>query len=198
MDLNDLDNDWANDAPRLIAIGNKNPFNVPDKYFKESFAQIQRHKKILELSQAGEAFEIPADYFEGLTENINSRILLEQNLAQPGLAVPENYFEDLSSRIIAKTKPAKIRRINPLRSWISYAAAAAVLVAVTTGILINKEHNTLHYKLSDVPDQEIINYLELHADAGDTQEIIDNLGRVPAIGKDVPDNTLQQDIDSTL
>ncbi|MDB5159011.1 MAG: hypothetical protein JWR50_3718, partial [Mucilaginibacter sp.] len=52
-------------------------------------------------SIAPDCFTVPENYFEELSSNIQSRIVVDDAInAQPtGLTVPENYFEELSSNI---------------------------------------------------------------------------------------------------
>ncbi len=54
-------------APRLLAVGNKNPYTVPPNYFEN-----------LTLDTTGTNQSVPKDYFDGLTEKVMSEVKTEK------------------------------------------------------------------------------------------------------------------------
>lgn len=165
-------------------------FIVPENYFDEMQANLQSRIRIEEhsLQHPDEGFVVPENYFDGLQQQILSRAAVEEALAaQPeGFAVPENYFEELQNNIIAKvSRPEASRRGLVHRMFTSgvyrYAAAACITLAVGATILFRQLespqaiHNRsyIHKALSDVPDEDIIDYLQMHMDAADTRGVMD-------------------------
>ena len=187
------------------------PFAVPDGYFDNLAEQIQSRVFIEEvLNEQQEAFTVPDGYFNNLTEQIQNRVFIEEELGEPDMSfgVPVNYFDQLNAAILDKTANAdKIRRKGVVRRLFAstafkYATAACFALAIGGGILISKindpvnVHNRsyLHKQLSDVPIDEIKNYLQLNVDAGDTQQTVVTEG--VAVDSTSLKDALQSDIDS--
>jgi hypothetical protein len=180
MKLEDSDMELEKDAPTLAAIKRVNPFVVPSGYF-ESLTDELNSRILIESArfESAEQFNIPADYFQNLSSRIEKRIAIEaiQSLVpSPGFSVPEAYFSELSERIqtkLAKQRPE--RKNNIFKSWISYSAAACITLVLGTALYFNSTGYTIGRDLSEVPDQEIINYLQIHSTINDNQFIIENL-----------------------
>ena len=208
MELNDRDMDWFKDAPMLVDAGKEIPFTVPPEYFINLSDNINRRVLIESARfENEEEFITPPGYFEQLSLRIQNRISLENIktlVPSSGFKVPADYFLNLPERISLKLeKPAKANTPvrNLLTSWISYAAAACITVMIATGIYFNSSNYQFGQQLSKVPDQEIINYLQVHSTAGDTPFIIENINpdELEQINTDVSSEELEQYInDNTL
>lgn len=129
-------------------------------------------------------------------ENIRTLALSE------GFTVPEGYFAELSGQINSKLEESS-KRATPVRrlltSWVSYAAAACITVMIASGIYFSSNSYKFNQQLSEVPDQEILNYLQVYSTAGDTPFIIENLNtdQLEAVIQDVSSEELELYINST-
>ncbi|HEY1005803.1 MAG TPA: hypothetical protein VGD92_01440 [Sphingobacteriaceae bacterium] len=179
MDLNKNRQDWEDEAPELAKIPAGNPFNVPKDYFTELEGAIHARLTIESLDLDRDAgFRIAEDYFDQLPEKIEAALAVEElktEMQTEGFTVPAGYFEGLEDRINRKVHaPAPVvRKLFP--DWMRYAAAASVTIMVAFGLYLNGSRNTISAKLSAVPEQEIVNYLQLYADQMDSQVIVENL-----------------------
>lgn len=138
---------------KLFAEGENLPkeagFSIPENYFSELSEEIQIRltaEKIKEGTE-GEAFSVPLDYFESLSERINQKI--EKQAKDKG----ENKKEAEKSGIVLSFK----RRI-------AYVAAACLIgiLSVAGYFQLSKTQNiqaSHHYSLSEIPEDDIINYL---------------------------------------
>src|ERR1700761_5210532 len=99
----DMENkDWLDEYMSLKQVNPANPFGVPAGYFDDLGDRIVALRNLDELKNKGfsDGFEVPANYFEELTGNIQSRITIEEAMAdEPGFAIPEGYFDDLQQQI---------------------------------------------------------------------------------------------------
>jgi len=179
MNENIENNDWMNEAPALAAMGKRNPFSVPDGYFENSDKAIFSAVFLDGLQQKTikNNFEVPPHYFEGLTEQIQTRIALsEMPKAENTFTVPENYFDTLQSRItdrIAASEPKKEAKVIPLwrRNIVKYASAACFLLMASFSIYFYQNStNTVQQvqsaetvneqMLYDIDESTIIDHLE--------------------------------------
>jgi len=151
----------------------ENSFLVPDNYFNNLEEQILAIAK-LSSTETAENFKVPKGYFEDMNAKILSQINVNKASQESGFNVPESYFEELSANILEKTKVGK--QVKMVRfSFIKYAAAAVVLIATTFGsYMYNQNNQTVTEKLSNIPDQEIADYLNYYTDAGDVTLIIES------------------------
>ncbi|SKB28285.1 hypothetical protein [Daejeonella lutea] len=205
MELNERDIDWQKDAPTLVAIGKAIPFTLPAQYFEELTHTINARVLIDCQSFNQNGFRIPHNYFEESRSQIEERISVGNIKALApthGFTMPEGYFTELSDRINARVQESSKRDI-PIRklytSWFSYAAAACVTVMIATGIYFSSNTENFNEQLSEVPDQEIINYLQAHSTAGDTPFIIEHLNpeELDQVTPDVSADDLELYIEST-
>lgn len=197
--------DWLKDAPTLAAVGKKIPFTVPSGYFENLSDNLKGRILMESLRFENEdEFMVPDGYFDQLSSSIESRISLEniRTVAKSsGFKVPDTYFSSLTERINSRLEePAKV--ITPVRtmlnSWLSYAAAACITVMIGTGLYFNSADYQFDKQLSEIPDQEIMNYLQVHSTAGDTPFIIESLNPEEfEINSDVSSEELEQYINST-
>jgi len=184
MNENLENNDWIKDAPTLAAMGKRNPFSVPAGYFNNCEDDVFSHIFLndLKLKTGNSAFGVPENYFEELTEMIETRIAFEQSVQPTNkFAVPENYFETLQSRIIGKIESEQIVRkeanIIPLwrRGFVKYASAACFLLISSFGVYFyqnNESSNAVNVPqmqtadlandqmLYDIDETTIIDHLE--------------------------------------
>lgn len=147
-----------------------NPFSVPDGYFGELEARTLFYTRI--SSEKNTGMNVPAGYFEQLEGDILSRISeekLRQSVNSDGFAVPPAYFEGLQAQILAAVNPQKpketiIRKLIG-SAGMKYAAAACVLFASV--FMIKDSLLQSGNPLADIPEQELIQYLQLY---GNTQD----------------------------
>jgi hypothetical protein len=198
MELNDRDIDLQKDAPTLAAIGNAIPFTVPPGYF-EDLSNNLRSRVLIESMRFNDksGFNVPYNYFEELPARIEAGVSVEniRSLApSEGFTLPEGYFSGLSERINLRLEESSNRRTSVRRlftSWVGYAAAACITVMIATGIYFNSGTYNFNKQLSEVPDQEIINYLQAHSTAGDTPFIIETLNP-DELGEVTPDVSAEE------
>jgi len=100
----DMENqDWLNEYMSLKQISPANPFTVPAGYFDDLGDRIVAFKNLDELKGKGfsDGFEVPENYFEELTGNLQSRIAVESalNTGEQGFTVPAGYFDNLQQEI---------------------------------------------------------------------------------------------------
>lgn len=87
--------------------------------------------------------------------------------------VPDGYFESLADRIqsrVAENQSAKIK-IFPL--WIRYAAAACLTLGISLALYLNLNKNAMSFE--EIPDQEIVSYLEVNMDDTETEMLFEKL-----------------------
>ncbi|MDB4903048.1 MAG: hypothetical protein JWQ63_2329 [Mucilaginibacter sp.] len=186
-------------------------FTVPPNYFEELPGNIQSRIAIessLGLKNTG--FTVPDGYFDDLEQQIKSRILVEKALGNPDehFTVPQGYFNQLNKNILDNTvnfnnvnRKGIIRRMFASTAF-KYATAACFALALGSGILLSELNNSasqhknsfLHKELSNVPVDEIKNYLQLNVDAGETQQTVAADG-VPVDANSLK-NALQNNADS--
>ncbi|HEY0056206.1 MAG TPA: hypothetical protein VGB63_12685 [Pedobacter sp.] len=195
MDLNEINENWQEEAPKLAAMEKNNPFLVPEGYFEEMQAQLHAQIFIHQFDKQQELFQVPDQYFDTLTDQISSRVKLEQLVGSKNeevFSVPENYFENLEDKINAKIgitsqKQSKVRKLSS--SWITYAAAACITAVLTFGIYNYRTSNTdnVENQIAQLPEEEIVNYLQLYSDAGDIPVIASNVEDVPEVSELLPE-----------
>lgn len=208
MSFNNINNDWQKEAPKLAAIERKNPFSIPAGYFDSLQEHLNSRLFLLELQpEKTNEFTVPGGYFDALTDQIEGRIFaekLKEQIIGNNFTVPEDYFSTLQDRINERVaEPVKVismyRRMVP--SWISYAAAACITIAVSAGLYFNIQNNTVNVPekaivsdLSNVSDQEIIDYLQLNSTRADMPVLIENVGEniaSPTIDPDISNEEVQ-------
>jgi hypothetical protein len=180
MKLNDLDREWEKEAPTLAAMGRINPFSVPSDYF-ESLSNNLTSRALIESArfENEQEFSIPKGYFEQLEKQINEKIIIDNiNEIAPysGFSIPNDYFVNLGQSIERKIEQQRVvKKRNIFKSWISYSAAACISMIIGSVVYLNIKSDNITSDLSNIPDQEIINYLQIHSTVNDNQYIIENL-----------------------
>lgn len=210
MDFNSTDFELMKEAPTLHAIGRKNPFTVPENYFA-SLTEALNTRILIESArfENEQEFKLPENYFEQLPDLIEGRLALENIksglAAKSGLTIPTGYFEELSPRILAliNDQPSKEQTVPKLKTmWTSYAAAACVVLIMSTALFFSLHNsNNIDARLAKIPEQDIVNYLQLHADIGDTPAIMENLNHNASytqLSNDVSADDLEFYINNTL
>jgi len=209
MDLENIGKEGMEEAPLLSAMDKKNPFSVPDEYFSNLKDHITSRCLIEDARfNNEEEFSVPAGYFESLIDQTESRISEQaiRDLAPTsGFIIPEGYFNTLPQRILASaagaSKPAEAI-VKPIRSnWLKYAAAACLTAILGSVLIFSNREDSFESGLSRIPDQEIINYLQIHSDVGDTPMILESLGQnvnLTDISSDISDDELEEYISTTL
>ena len=209
MDLENTDNEWMKEAPILAAMDRNTAFTVPDDYFIGLKTTTLSRCAVEDVRfTAGDDFAVPADYFESLPAQIQARIAEESirsKVTSDGFTVPQEYFDGLSQRILAKTtnvqEPLETQ-IKPIRSsWLRYAAAASITLVLGSILIFNSQKSDFESQLGSIPDQEIINYLQIHTDISDTPLIIESLsqtGNLTNIGNEITDDEIEDYINTTL
>lgn len=207
MELNKANEDWEKEAPALAALGKENPFTVPDDYFTDLHVHLSSIARLDRLKQDNGGFQTPEGYFENLAEQTASLTKIgnmSEITADSGFGVPEGYFSHLQQAINSKTVHAEIKEEKGIRKLIlpgvRYAAAACIVIAAATILFFNIKTNSIESKLSGIPEDEIVNYLQVHSDTGDTPVIMDNLGASTASykGTDLSDQEIEQYLETTL
>jgi hypothetical protein len=94
--------EWLNEYPELGKVSPANAFKVPVNYFEEMKGRIMDEIRLLKFKQENpqDGFITPANYFDHLTQNIQSRVAIEEVLnTDKGFIVPQNYFDELTGNI---------------------------------------------------------------------------------------------------
>ncbi len=194
--------DFKKEAPQLAAIGKTNPFTVPPQYFNDLHERLNTLVQ-LDLINDNTGFIVPDEYFNNLPALLEKRISLVADQKESEFSVPEGYFNSLPGRIQSNLPHKTDAKVIRLRTWMQYVAAACITIAVGTGVLLNtKQESTVQVVgLSAIPDEEIINYLQIHSDETDTPAILEllegNSGSLPDISAELSDKELQQYITAT-
>jgi hypothetical protein len=195
MDLNEINENWQNEVPKLAAMERNNPFLVPEGYFEEMHKQVQAQISIHQLDKQQNFFQVSDDYFDSLTDQIISRVKLEELLTSADeevFSLRENYFENLEDKINAKIgitaqEPSRVRKLAS--SWTTYAAAACITAVLTFGIYTYRTSNTdnIQSQIAQLPEEDIVNYLQLYSDAGDAPVIASSVENVPEVSELLPE-----------
>jgi len=91
--------------------------------------------------------------------------------------VPDGYFESLQSRIEQKVNSAQAERSRSkiIPMWTKYAAAACLTIGMGITLYLNLNQQKPSVNWAEIPEQEIVSYLEIHLDDSDTQLLFDQL-----------------------
>ncbi len=141
-------------SPLLSGMNRKAPFAIPAGYFSELPDNLVSGMQAVEFVK--EELEELSPMLAGL-RHINS------------FALPQGYFDGLATSVLDRVKVkrpvAKVVSFGRAKSWLKYAAAAAVVGLVAT--LGLRQFNHAHASVVDpiaslvkVSDQEMANYLE--------------------------------------
>lgn len=217
----DILNELKEISPLLAGAEKTNLYSVPDNYFADLEDKIST---IVFLNQEGKepVQKVPVDYFDSLSDKILSKIRKDAFVSaedkfvsaedeiktlspalyylksEPGVfTVPDTYFNGLSDRILQKIsgKPAKVVKINHVRNWYKFAAAAVVAILIGISTLKIYNHNNADNKIAKtyielssqyktpekldegiaaLSDDEIAKYLEKTGNILDDETLIQN------------------------
>lgn len=155
--------------PTFAGISKSTPFSLPEGYFEQFAAQVMQKVKSGEV--ADELAEL-------------SPLLADAPKTMP-YSVPAGYFDQLDTRLANVIAPAtKVVHMRPRRlSIYKWAAAACMIVLAGTSTMLYMRHHTVdtsaatainlaEVSLSDVSDQEIVEYLQSHMDAFDKADLV--------------------------
>lgn len=177
------------------------PFSMPEGYFEQLSAKVMQ--KVRSEEVADELAEI-------------SPLLAGAPKAMP-FSVPTDYFNQLDTQVAAIAQQAtKVVNMRPRRmQFYKWAAAACMIALVGTSGLYYMLHtqqrpasastiNLAEASLSDVSDQEILEYLQNHMDAFDKEELMGLTAGTPKTtttateSTPLPGELSTQDIESYL
>jgi hypothetical protein len=117
--------------------------------------------------------------------------------------VPEGYFDTLSNRIhhriATEIKTSAKSRIIPM--WTRYAAAACLSCVLGITLYLNyKQPTSAAINWNEIPEQEIVTYLEMNLEDTDATLIINKLGeqRTPGLSTGASEQELETYINQNL
>ena len=168
-------------------------FAVPVDYHTDLGDTIFARVAEAELKEAisTDGFDLPVNYHADLEEAIFARIAeekLKDTVPATGFDLPPHYFDTLSDKIIGAIQDIKeergstpIRRLGKPKKWYTRYAVAASFTAMlglggywgyqfqqqNTIAQDNVAEEQLSQHLSEIPKQEIINYLSASASGDD-------------------------------
>ena len=208
MNPNITDNDWNGDHSSIIeTVGNGNPFSTPELYFESLNKNIISTLTLSKLTKKDQPdFTTPNQYFDNLTEVIESRVKLEGLKAQmngDGMTHDSNYFELSRKEILNKVslisnKNHKVINLN--RSWLKYAAAASIVIAITASIFLRKSSDPINSQLANIPETEIINFLQIEAETADITTVVESIDytELSKLDQNISDEDISQYIKTSL
>lgn len=147
-------------SPLLGSVGKKTPYQVPDGYFGELAENVVGGMKAVDFVKS----------------ELQERSLVLEGLKHKNpYQVPTGYFENFAASVLNKIQqPAKVVRMNTVRRFMRYAAAAIITGAIAIGgwFYFNNKPDAATTaatniaavdKISDdnkISDEELTNYLE--------------------------------------
>ena len=183
---NDIRKELREIAPNLAEIGKINPYLVEENFFNSLSESILTHVKLFQLKDKRTLYFVPNDYFENLAESIlntirheNSKKEITKELSEIApllnsvnkanvFSVPKNYFESIKPAGQFEKKQGKIISLGGnVRKWVTYAAAASVLLVITTTSYLYvtihgrsvEKHLPVEQRIAELNEEEILNYL---------------------------------------
>ena len=175
-------------SPLLSRISRHNPYQVPEGYFADLDLQVQ---DMTGLNPATEAWPKSLPY-----------------------QLPENYFDQLPGQIMDKVKSTQgalvvtIKRRSSLYSYAAAAITVGFIVLAATLYLNNgnsqssgteNKHSTL--QLASLPDQAMMEYLQLHTDVTSNDALYSSLKNeslVPSLVSGLSNADLRAYLDNTV
>ena len=114
-------------------------------------------------------FTVPENYFEGLTEGIQTRMRVErlrEMVPEDGFSVPEGYFDQLNARIMARKEPKVVSLWHS--NLLKYASAACFILVTAFGLYLNQQNYTTESATADIANEQMLYDI-------DEQDIIDHV-----------------------
>lgn len=207
-------------SPLLAEVPKSLPLSVPPDYFQQLSQKIRQKITTAPVEQAQPADEAlpsiladmpktfpmtaPAGYFDQLSNAVMARITEADGTTRSTTAALE-VQEELAALSPPVSTPV-IRRMNP-RRYFGWAVAVSLiaLVSVSTLFFIRENRhsaNAIENTLANVSDQEIMEYLQSHADVFDKEELTSNTplieesNEIPAV-EELPAEAIQHYLDNT-
>jgi len=107
----------------IEALASLPEYEPPSSIWKAIDQELVLQKSVAELEQ----HEPP----NSVWDNIQNDLVLQKSIAElPEYAPPASVWDNIESELPA-AQPQRTGRVVPLRRWVRYAAAAAVLIALT-------------------------------------------------------------------
>lgn len=171
------------------------------------------------------AYQVPPGYFDQLPGRILELVHNDDNISvgdelrtiSPAVAalprhtphsLPEGYFGTLRPILpdVNQTPPAIGATVIPIRRKKTYlklmtaAASICAVIAVSSVFLLrDSKRNSLDAHLANISDQEIVDYLQSHADVFDRDAIFNTVSQVEALPLGTQDNNLNsEDLDQFM
>lgn len=169
-----IEHKWEKDAPRLSTMERENPFSVPSNYFEELSEKLKSNV-IIESArfEQEKEFSLTPNYFSTLESRIKSKIEdlnKEERFSNASSTYNGTKHNEFDDKIVSINKSSNI-----FKSWISYGAAASISMILGTIVYFSIKTDDINKQLTNVSDQEIIEYLQVHTTITDNQFIIENL-----------------------
>jgi hypothetical protein len=180
----------------FAGISKSNPFSLPEGYFEQFATQVMQ--KVRSGEVADELAEL-------------SPLLADAPKSMP-YSVPAGYFDQLDTRLATAMEPdTKVVPLRPRRmSVYKWAAAACMIILAGTSTMLYMQHHTIETRsaatislaeasLSDVSDQEIVEYLQSHMDAFDKEDLVGyTAASAESDNASLPAGLSEEDIESYL
>lgn len=171
---------------------------LPNTYFDDLTTQIKLRISLDDILSDNKnlGFDVPTNYFLDAQEEIISTVKLHRILPvalEDGFAVDRNYFDSLSARITQRIaiedqdneKPSAPTPVVSIQRWMKYTAAASLLFVLSMGAYfgLNSEQEVapaaqtvaVEASLSEISDDELMNYLAYDNDHDELQYYVDYL-----------------------
>lgn len=152
-------------------------------------------EELKELGVTEPGFQIPTNYFEGLSKNIFSKIEESSLPESTGFNVPNDYFQDFENSIFKKIKTSKKNTIKT-KVWYVFSSIAAALI-VYFGILNYNQTAEISFDSISVTDiQDYIDHGNMNIDSyviASTNQDIDLAGMIDDI---VSENEINSYLDT--
>ncbi len=200
-----------------FGVAKKAPFDLPENYFAQfaqSLAERIEEAAFEESLSRKNVFQAPEGYFETFADGVMAAVS-DKEIQPEGLsrdmpfAVPKGYFNQFAQSVqerIATDAPPKIiplhtRKTIPIQVM-RWAAAAALIIAVTTGIrqagTPQSTVKTAQRALASVPEKVLQDYVYQDADDFDADLIEAQLPKASFEGTSSVHNLNAQEIQSFL
>lgn len=181
-------------------------FAVPTGYFEQLADRITAKiaEQALNPIVKDPGFSVPENYFGKLEQQLLADRRIREYAAESGFTVPENYFNHLSNRILEQVENQTITPTRKLRRphWMAYAAAASIALVLGLVGMFRFANETAEAQspLASVPDQQILDYLELYGTADDLNYISEHVDDFDAqhIGRGVSEEDIEAYLNHTL
>ncbi|MEC3878661.1 hypothetical protein [Parapedobacter sp. 10938] len=180
-------------------------FGIPDGYFEQLADSITAKiaEQALKATVNESGFVVPDNYFSASEQQLGAICKINERVTDTGFTVPERYFYALPHRIKRKTyQVAPPVRTLRRPKWVAYAAAASIALVLGLIGMFRIAQNTSETKspLASVPDEQIVDYLELYGPPNDMIYISEQLDDfdVQSIGEGISDEDIEAYLNHTL